>query len=313
MKRKILLFLLVLLFAWLIGREWWWKTPSDAVSSVTVVIEEGASVTSVADQLKDQKIIGSPYFFKVYTKLTGRVAKIQVGAFELNPGSSDADVLNIITQPQVNEITLTFVEGWTLDQMGDYLVSKGVVTKAEWNAAATPDLEGYLFPDTYRFSKGVSAKEIVDRLRAEMNQVLTVAWRLEIDRQGKSVHDIITMASIIEREVRHPEDRANVSDIFWKRLDIGMPLQADSTVNYITGKKTPSISFADRDIDSPYNTYQNRGLPPGPIAAPARSAIEAAIYPASNPYYYFLTDAPGNVHYGRTLDEHNMNKAKYLK
>jgi len=313
MKRKLFLLLLVLFFGWLIGREWWWRDHGPSVPPIAFVIEGGESVASVADHLKDEDVIGSPTLFKAYTKLTGRSRRIQVGTFELSEGMNASSVLAVITDAQANEVTLTFVEGWTLDQMGTYLEERAVVTKAEWSAVATPDLEGYLFPDTYRFLKGVRAEEIVKRLRDEMNTKITSEMRDEMERQGRSLHEVLTMASIIEREVHDDEARGMVSDIFWKRIAIGMALQADSTVNFITKKKDPSISFADRDIDSPYNTYQYRGLPPGPISAPSLSAIKTTLYPTSNPYYYFLTDAEGKIYYAKTLDEHNVNKANHLR
>jgi UPF0755 protein len=311
MKKKIIFLLIVLFLCWLVGREWWWKSSGPSVPFVTVVIEEGSSVAQIADKLKEEKIIGSPYLFKAYTKLTGQSGVLQAGEFNLSRGMSASDVLEIITDARANEISLTFIEGWTLTQIGDYLESQGVVSKSEWSAAASHDLEGYLFPDTYRFLKGVTAEEIVSRMRAEMDEKINAEMRAELERNGTSVHEMLTMASIIEKEVSSAEDRKKISDIFWKRLAIGMALQADSTVNYITGKNTPAISYEDRDVDSPYNTYKYRGLPPGPISNPGASAIEAAVYPSSNPYYFFLTDEGGNVWYAKTLEEHNANKARY--
>lgn len=313
MKTKLLFLAFLLFFGWLVGREWWWRDQGPSIPPIILVIEEGESVSRVADRLEDEEIIGSPFLFKVYTKLTGRTGAIQVGEFELSEGMNASSVLRVITNAQANEITLTFVEGWTLAQMGMYLEEQNVVSNAEWMSAATHDLEGYLFPDTYRFLKGVTVEEIVARMRRETDEKITSDMMLEMERQGRSLHDTLTMASIIEREVRHDEDRALVSDVFWKRLAIGMPLQADSTVNYITGKKTPSISYEDREVNSPYNTYKYRGLPPGPIAAPGLASIEAAIYLRSNPYYFFLTDTEGTAHYAKTLEEHTINKARYLK
>ncbi len=313
MKIKLFLLILVLFSGWLVGREWWWRDHGSSVPPLVVEIEEGASLTDAAELLKNHDVIGNSFLFKIYAKLTGRDGKIQAGRFHLSEGMNASSVLAVITDAQANEISLTFVEGWTIAQMGSYLMEEGVVSSSEWMTTATHDLEGYLFPDTYRFLKGVTAEEIVLRLREEMEGNITPQMRAEMERQGKSLHDILTMASIIEREVRHDEDRELVSDVFWKRLAIGMPLQADSTVNYITGKKTPSISFDDRETNSPYNTYKYRGLPPGPISAPSLASIQAAIFPRSNPYYFFLTNEAGDVHYAKTLDEHNVNKARELK
>jgi UPF0755 protein len=178
------------------------------------------------------------------------------------------------------------------------------------------DLEGYLFPDTYRFAPDATGNKIVDQLLATMEQRLTEAdawFAVGKDQEFQSMHELLTLASILEREVRQPETMKMVSDIFRKRLEIGMALQADSTVNYITGGDNPSVSLADLEIDSPYNTYKYPGLPPGPISNPGINALTAAAYPQGNDYFYFLTDAQGNVYYATTHDEHVANKNRYLR
>jgi UPF0755 protein len=141
---------------------------------------------------------------------------------------------------------------------------------------------------------------------------LTQDLRDEIARQKKTIFEIVTMASILEKEVQTDEDRAMVADIFWRRLKAGMPLQADSTINYITGKSDSRANLTDIQIDSPYNTYKYPGLPVGPIGNPGLSAIKAAIYPKANGYWYFLTTDDGKVIYAKSFDEHKANKAKYL-
>ncbi|MBI2484802.1 endolytic transglycosylase MltG [Candidatus Uhrbacteria bacterium] len=311
MKRLIAL-LLVVFFGWLVIRELWLRDPAADAVEKTVMVEQGSGVSFIAELLKDEDIIESPFLFKVYAKLLRVEGRLQPGAFSLKSGMSTHDVLRRMTDPTATELTLTFPEGWTLAKMGDYLEAEGVTTRAAWDAVATRDLEGYLFPDTYRFLKGVIPEDMVKRLRREMDEKLEeLAPALEAS--GRTTHEILTMASILEQEVRSPEDRRLVADLFWRRLDIGMALQADSTVNYVTGKDTPSISYADRDIDSPYNTYKYRGLPPGPISNPGLDAIRAALEPAANPYFFFLTDAEGKVYYAKTLEEHNVNKARYLR
>ena len=146
-----------------------------------------------------------------------------------------------------------------------------------------------------------------------MSSKLTAELRAEIKRQGKTIHEILTLASIIEKEVSSDKDRKLVADIFYKRLDAGVALQADSAVNYVTGKSTPRASAQDLAKESPYNTYRYRGLPPGPIASPGLSAILAAVYPTANPYWYFLTTPAGQAIYSKTFEEHVANKAKYLR
>jgi UPF0755 protein len=316
MRRKLFLIAFVVTLGYLVGHEFWWKAPATDAQDIVVIIASGLGVGDIAGELKKAGIIESPFLFKSYVKLSGKSAKLQAGEFTLRPGMSISDTLRVIQNARANEVTLTFLEGWTIKDMGAYLEAEGVVTASVWALAARPDLEGYLFPDTYRFLKGVAAPEIVEKMRDtfEKKAVSGLLDRTEsVFGSSLTAHEVLTLASIVEAEVRSFEDRKKVADIFLRRLEIGMALQADSTVNYVTGKKTPSISFDDRDLDSPYNTYKYRGLPPGPIGNPGAEAIRAVLEHASNPFFFFLTDEDGNVYYARTLDEHNINKARYLK
>ncbi|MEK7516899.1 MAG: endolytic transglycosylase MltG [Patescibacteria group bacterium] len=178
---------------------------------------------------------------------------------------------------------------------------------------AEATLEGYLFPDTYRFFRKTEADEVIRKMLGRFGEQFDASLRERIHADGRSVFDTVIMASIIEREVRTDPDRAMVADIFWRRLAAGIPLQADSTVNYVTGKKTPGISLEDRDIDSLWNTYRYRGLPKGPIANPGRAALVAAVNPQANQYWYFLTTPEGEAIYSKTNDEHAAAKRKYLR
>jgi UPF0755 protein len=230
------------------------------------------------------------------------------------------------------ETTVTIPEGFTLEQIGERVrETLPHITTEEWEAvvgADSPfemhtfvlaarkpddvDMEGYLFPDTYRFFTDASAKDVVlkmiDTMELRLGEVVPATAA-----SPRTVHEILTVASIIEREVMINEDRAIVADIFFRRLEVGMALQADSTVNYVTGKNAPSISNEDRGIDSLWNTYIHPGLPPSPIANPGLTSIQAVFEPEANDFWFFLTDADGVAHYARTNDEHNANKATYLR
>ena len=180
-------------------------------------------------------------------------------------------------------------------------------------------LEGYLFPDTYRVFASSSPEEIIYRFLSNFDKKLSPEIRAEIAKQGKTIHEIITLASIIEKEApiflqKNSEDAKIISGIFWNRLRIGMALQTDATLSYIFEDKKPSHSGEELKVDSPYNSYLYRGLPPGPIANPGLVAIEAAIYPTKTDYLYFLTPIAGaEVYYAKTYAEHLNNKYKYLK
>ena len=230
-----------------------------------------------------------------------------------------------------NEVALVVPEGWTarqiagrMDELGIFsrndfmtIVNSGqhpVLTKFDFfkDKPIKAGLEGYLFPDTYRIFKDASAEKVMIKMLENFGRKFTPELREETRRQKKTTSDIVTMASLIEKEVVSDEDRVIVSGILWKRLHMGIPLQVDATIVYITGKKTTKVSLEDIKIDSPYNTYKYRGLPAGPISNPGLSAIRAAIYPKDSPYLYYLSTPDGRTIFSKTLEEHNEAKARYL-
>jgi len=172
-------------------------------------------------------------------------------------------------------------------------------------------LEGFLFPDTYEFSYRISDKEIVQKMLANFNKKITSDLREEIGRQKKTIFQIITMASLIEKEVKTKEDKEIVSGILWKRLKNKIPLQVDATLNYLTEKD--KVSLEETKIDSPYNTYKYLGLPVGPISNSGLESIKAAVYPKNSLYWYYLSAPDGKTIFSKTLEEHNIAKYKYLK
>jgi UPF0755 protein len=310
--------------------HFWWQSPSDDAELVAFEVPEGTSLSEVAETLEDLDLISSAFWFKAYTVIGGYTKSIQAGLFEVAPGESYATIAELLRDPDQDELSITIPEGYTIAQIGELVMAQFDVTQNEWDVlvgvnssfeshtlvvlADKPgdvDLEGYLFPDTYRFFASADGEEIVEQLIDTMESRMSI--RREASAELTSGHEVLTLASIIQREVMDPDEMAMVADIFLKRLEIGMPLQADSTVNYITGADTPAISLEDRDIDSLYNTYQYAGLPPGPISNPGLDAILATLNPTANGYYYFLTTDEGEVIYATTHDQHVQNKAIYLR
>jgi len=208
-------------------------------------------------------------------------------------------------------ITVTIPEGLTVRQIEERL---GLQLPVE-------NLEGFLFPDTYYFSFGFSGAEVVKKMKDNFDKKVNQEIREEIKRQGKTLFEIITMASMIEKEVRTLEDKKLVSGLLWKRLKTNMPLQVDATIAYILTKEGKGEwTFEEmrreiakaRDIDSPYNTYKYRGLPVGPISNPGLESILAAVYPEDSEYWYYLSTPEGETIFSKTLDEHNRARAKYF-
>lgn len=341
MKKKRNILLLALLFGVFVLYRNVSVREGSAEGSVTATIIPGMTVAEIGEMLEREHIVYSGTMLRRYLSWKKLDTKIQNGEVTFEAPFTIRHAANtLVTRQSAPERTITILPGWDLRQIGEYFESEGIVSLEDWYAEVgepldqrantaytlqsiepfqdvpdTVNLEGYIRPDTYRIFSNASVHDIVDKLvRARADQ-FTSEMISDIKRQGKTIHEILTMASIIEREVRTPEDRRVVSDLFWRRESIGMALQADSTVHYITGTEgSVFTSSADRDIDSPWNTYQYPGLPRGPISNPSLDAIMASIYPEENEYWYFLTTLDtGEVKYGRTLDEHNANVAKYLR
>ncbi len=313
---------------------WLWFTMSlQPVSEqdlvIPLTIASGDTLNKVASNLSEAKLIRSERAFIWYAKNKGVSAKIQVGSYDLNQNMSVADIISAITNGDhlSREQQLTIIEGWTSDQIGEYLQKQLQISSTDWqkaiatdmwrdeyaflNAVTAPTVEGFLFPDTYRVFKDATVTDIVKKMLDHFDQQLTEQMRNDIARNNKNIFDVITLASVVERESKIA-DMPMIADIFRKRLEIGMPLQSDATVNYVTGQSKLRPTFNDLAVDSPYNTYKYPGLPPGPISNPSLAAIKATIYPTPNEFYYFLTDLSGKAYYGRTYQEHQANIAAYL-
>lgn len=331
--------LVVVTCAWQSYR-FWWQQPAASIQPVVFEIPTGSGVAAIANQLQSQGLVASAFWFKTYVAVAGEAKNLQAGSYELKPGFSYSTIVDLVKHATTTDILLTIPEGYTLKQIGVLVESKFQVTPDEWSRltgvnspfesdqfiinARKPDdvdLEGYLFPDTYRFTPDAAGEEIVGELLATMQrriESLNIVFPEIACESGdcpeiENIHELLTEASIIEREVRQPETMKMVADIFRKRLEIGMALQCDSTINYVTGGDDPSVTLDDLKIDSPYNTYLYPGLPPGPISNPGRNAIEAAAHPTANNYFYFLTTPSGEVYYAETHDEHVANKNNYLR
>ncbi len=305
-------------------------------------IEKGESEREIARHLQDQKLINSDLVFRIYSVAKGLNKNLQAGDYILSPSMSIPQIAEKFTLGEVIKQKITIIEGWDLAEVGSYLEKENVASaKNIFKLAGFPgeenlkssnsakdfskefgflkdkpkalSLEGYLFPDTYVITQGMTSEEVIDKILANFDRKLTEELKAKIANQKKSIFEIVTMASLIEKEVRTPEDKKIVSGILWKRMLKNMPLQVDATIAYITGKNTTRISIKETKIDNPYNTYKNKGLPIGPICNPSLESIEAAVYPQASPYFFYLSTAEGKTIFSKTLKEHNAAKAKYLK
>jgi UPF0755 protein len=267
------------------------------------LIEKGQSLFQISQYLEKEGLIKNRFFFNLYVILKGSQKKLQAGKYYFKPSESITKIAKKIISGDTAKIIVTIPEGFTLKQIEERL---GLKLPGE-------NLEGFLFPDTYQFPLEVSGEEVVKKMRENFDKKLIPELREEIQKQGKTISEIVTTASLIEKEVREKEDKEIVSGILWKRMENNIPLQVDSTITYITDKKTTKISKEETQIDSPYNTYKYLGLPPGPICNPGIGSIIAAIYPKNSEYWYYLSTPEGKTIFSKTLEEHNLAKVKYLK
>lgn len=309
----------------------WGRTPANNAASVTVTVAEGERFVGVAQKLQELKVADS-IWLRLYVKLFDN-ATVYPGNYTFVVGQNYRDIMAELHGHSADAVRITFPEGFTLVKMGERVrAALPDISIEEWNAAtgvnspfasdpfvissgkpADVDLEGYLFPDTYEFSTDATAEDVVKVMLSTMKGHIDDIGTVTGDAAGMNMHEVLTLASIVEKEVRTAETMKNVADIFLKRLEIGMALQSDATINYIINGDDPSPTYADLEVESLYNTYKHAGLPPGPISSPGLNALSAVLHPIHNDYYYFLTTNDGAIYYGVTYDEHLRNKAKWLK
>lgn len=287
-----------------------------------IVVTKGQSLVSVGSKLTDAGIIRSPWALRLAAYKTGKGSSIQAGSFKLSPAMSPTQILDTLAHGKL-DLWVTLLEGWRREQIADSIEKVFTDNNLTFDKAAfltaTKGKEGYLFPDTYLFPISSDAKIIASVLESTLQKKLTPELKKGITQSGHSLNDILTMASIVEREARTDSTRKKVAGILWKRLVNDWPLQADATLQYVKGYDKVSQDWwaeplaVDKELNSPYNTYKNTGLPPGPICAPSLSSIEAATFPESSDAWYYISDTKGTMHYAATLAEHNQNIDIYLK
>ncbi|MBU1034743.1 endolytic transglycosylase MltG [Patescibacteria group bacterium] len=304
--------------------ETWLRLPLPDAPRVRIEISEGSNVSQVASLLQDKGLISSAFKYRIFAHWDELAKKPRAGEYDISVGTSYQQIARILaTGPERNEISITIIEGWTIYDIQKKLEDLGVdVVPSDFLAERFADefdflkdlpegasLEGYLFPDTYRVWKDQLPDGLLRRQLLEFMSK-TSGFGQEASKQGRSLSDVVTLASIIEKEARHDEDRPIVAGVFMNRLNIGMAMQSDATLNYVIMSGRDRLTSADLEHDSPYNSYRNKGLPPGPIANPGMASLEAALNPAKTDFWYFLTDSSGKTLFAKTLEEHSRNRYK---
>ncbi|HYF10344.1 MAG TPA: endolytic transglycosylase MltG [Candidatus Paceibacterota bacterium] len=289
-----------------------WRAPSSFPEGEIVTVPEGTSVRGAALLFEQKDAVYSAEILTLLIRAAGD--GIRAGAYLLEePQGALPLALRLVHGDfWLAPVKLTFPEGITLRDMARICARDLLGCSAEEFLEAAEGKEGYLFPETYFFLPGTSATRVVEALRAEFGK-RTFALRAQAGNAGRSFEDVVVMASLLEGEASSTKHREAVAGILWKRLSIDMPLQVDAAFAYVNGKTTFDLTKEDLAIDSPYNTYINKGLPPTAISNPGLDALSAAIKATSSPYLYYLTGNDGVFYFARTYEEHLKNKEKYLR
>jgi UPF0755 protein len=293
-----------------------------------VDIPPGSGPGVIGRRLWDAGVIRDPLTFRIELIRSGSGRRLQAGEYRFDQPMTVREVIAKIARGDVYLQPITFREGLTIREMAALYESRGFGGAGEFIAAAADarllheidpaarNLEGYLFPDTYAMPRQSTAAQLVARMVAAFQKVLTPELRTQAEGRGMGVRELVTLASIVEKETGKPEERPLVAAVYANRLRIGMGLQCDPTVIYAlqrVDRYNGNLTRDDLQFDSPYNTYRYRGLPPGPIAAPGRASLEAAANPADVPYLYFVSRGDGSHVFATTLEEHNRNVYEYQK
>ncbi|MDI6882860.1 MAG: endolytic transglycosylase MltG [Patescibacteria group bacterium] len=333
-----ILILVLIIAGILFYRQIYLPSQSETEKETVFKIEEGQGLSDISSNLEKAGIIKSKILFVLAANLKGVQDSLQAGTYNFSSSMSISEILNKLSSGDIIKEKITIPEGWNLKEIGWYFEEKGVFKIEElFEITGRPatvgslkkdfsdefdflkekpeniGLEGYLFPDTYEIKKGESLEELIRKMLKNFDKKVTPDLREEISKQGKTLFDVLIMASLLEKEVKSYEDKQIAAGILWKRLKAGWPLQVDATLTYLTGKPSSQITKSDKEIDSSYNTYKYLGLPLGPISNPGLEGLKAAIYYQESPYWFYLTSREGETIFSKTLREHAIAREKYLK
>ncbi len=334
--------LALLLFAALVVCTIWFLValrpvrPENA-QMLSATVAPGDSLSVIAEKLADADLIRSPSAFRIYARISGLSTRLQAGTFALNRAMSSQKIIETLVSGKSQEFFVTIPEGYTVADIDALMAKKGlgkpgdildcafhcdfstfdflpVKTAGSREEGIGSRLEGYLFPETYAVSPGdYVPKFFLERMLGTFRKRIVEGYTEEIKASGKSLADLVNMASLVESESRHDEERAVVAGILWKRLKSRIVLGVDATTRYVLQKPTETLTKSDVETDSKYNTRRTQGLPPSPIANAGESSFKATLKPSDSTYWYYLHGNDGAIHYAVTNDEHNVNRAKYLR
>ena len=297
---------------------------------VIIDIPMNSNADSIAKILHQNNLIRSWRTFSIYVRYTGADSKLKAGEYKLETGQTLPEIVQKMIKGSTKGYSITVPEGYNFQQIVDLLVAKGLTNEEEFIKTAEKTnftypfikainnsdnrLEGYLFPDTYIFGKENDSEEIINVMLNRFNKVITeLDYEIKVQKMGLTLHQAVTIASLIEREAKYDNERSVIAGVIFNRLHLRMPLQIDATIQYALGTNRIKLYNKDLEINSPYNTFRINGLPPGPIASPGKPSLLAVVSPEKSGYLYYLAKPDGTHVFAKSLAEHNKNKALYIK
>ncbi len=329
--KKLGIAILIIVFTIMIGgsyllwdlKQFAISPTQDAKTEKIITIRSGQGLASITDALYQAGLINSKRKLRWLIRIRGDDKNLQAGEYALMTDMSPEQILDALVTGRVLQHRFTIPEGYTMDQIGDVVARSGLAEKADFmDACKDPDFakvkgieadtfEGYLFPDTYQFPRHVDADSIATAMVNRFWSVFTEEWRQRAADMGMTVHQVVTLASVIEKETGAPDERPLISSVFHNRLKRGMRLESDPTVIYGVKDFDGNLTREHLNAATPYNTYKIKGLPPGPIASPGAAALEAALYPADTEYIFFVSKQDGTHEFSKSLKDHNAAVRKY--
>lgn len=290
---------------------------------IVVDIPSGSTISTISDIMYENKLVKNKTLFKLVVKISNKAPSIKAGKYLLNQTYSNSDILNILASGKIyyDGIKITIPEGSTSKEIVGILVNKNLGKKEVYEKLIQnpsefyekfeflkeddiKSVEGFLYPDTYYINEKSSEKEILSSMLSRFDKLYNDKLREKQKELNMTLQQVVNLASIVEKEAVLDEDRPIIASVFYNRLDIGMPLQSDATIQYIFEERKKIVTYADLEIESPYNSYKNKGLPPTPIASPGIKSIEATLYPKDTEYLYFVAKIDGGNNYSETYNEH---------
>ena len=286
-----------------------------------IMIKEGMTTADIATLLHEKKLVKDPEAFRMEARFKNLADKLQAGPYQIEGGLSNSQIVDVMVKGHIKQIRFTVPEGFTVVKTAKKLEAEGLGKADKFIAAAkdyapyaymqtdNPNVlfkaEGFIFPATYDFPVGISEEEMLKIMVEQFDKKMQESGVAKtVQEKNLNMRDVVNMAAMVEMEAVFPEEQPRIAGVFLKRVAIGMPIQSDTTIQYILGAQKEIITFADTEIQNPYNTYQNMGLPPGPIASPGLKAIQAVLAPEDNEYLYFVAEKDGHHRFTKAYEEH---------